>query len=509
MAKTSKSGKSSRKAVSGGLMAIIVVIVLIIAAFFIYISGLLPRTLTGVTITETRADGTTGTIKNYSLLETNYRFQEVFNSYANYGMVSQEHLDEVYNEETGETYRDWLLKETAKEMKTLALVNRAAKDSGFLEYSKAREYAAWDTDTLDLYAQMYGFQNSQQYLEALYGKGMTKRNFVDYSASEILIQEYGTYIKQFDPAIVPTDDQIQAKFDEDPSQYAVATFNYFTISAGTDANGNETSITDAIAAAKKIVSTAKDSASFRQACLDYLKAKDSEASLEAFDNDADPTLYENYTAAQASYLNADVKNFVFSEAKAGDAKVIETETAAYAVFVTESTIKEDKTVTFRTLTLTNETANDSEATPEQIAQAAQDLAAEAATYCTAGMDAFSFYNVVKNHTSDRNELLTGGYNSGVTEDYFAEGTESDFNSTQIECGKWLFEEGRKAGDIKIAISEDNKTVYVYYFEGAMTSWQNSVKNDLISANFNTWNSNLESGDPRYVVNAGLVQFFYK
>ena len=88
MAKTSKSGKSSRKAVSGSMMAIIIAIVLIIACFFTYISGILPKTLTGVSITETRDNGTTGTVKNFSLLETNFHFQEVYNSYANYGMVS-------------------------------------------------------------------------------------------------------------------------------------------------------------------------------------------------------------------------------------------------------------------------------------------------------------------------------------------------------------------------------------------------------------------------------------
>ncbi|WP_034449927.1 hypothetical protein [Butyrivibrio sp. AE2032] len=504
MAKTSKSGKSSRKAVSGSMMAIIIAIVLIIACFFTYISGILPKTLTGVSITETRDNGTTGTVKNFSLLETNFHFQEVYNSYANYGMVSSEHLDEVYNEETGETYRDWLLKEAAKEMKTLALVERAAKNNGFMQYSKAREYAAWDVDTLDLYSQMYGYQTSQQYLSAIYGTGMTKRSYVDFSSREVLVQEYGFYLKQFDTTIVPTAEQIQARFDEDPSQYAIATFNYFTITAGTDADGNETSLSDAIAAAKKIAESTKDSASFREAALAYLQGKG--ASATSFDDGADPTLYENYSYSQASYLNTDVKNFVYNEAKAGDVKVIETDTGAYVVYVAECKVDDSKTVAYRTLTLNNETASKTDATAEEIAQAAQALAAEAATYCTQGLDPFTFYNVVKEHTSDRNELLTGGYNAGVTEDYFVATDENGFNNTQVECGQWLFEDGRKTGDVKIAISEDQKTVYVYYFEGSCTAWENSVKNNIISENFNTWNTSLESGNPLYVVNAGLMKY---
>ena len=95
MAKTSKSGKSSRKAVTGGLAAVIVVIVLIVIGFFVYISGILPKTLTGVGITETLSDGSVRTVKNFSILETNFHFQEVFSNYSNYGMVPQDNLDEI------------------------------------------------------------------------------------------------------------------------------------------------------------------------------------------------------------------------------------------------------------------------------------------------------------------------------------------------------------------------------------------------------------------------------
>ena len=80
MAKTTKSGKSSRKAVTGGMIAVIVAIILIIACFFTYISGILPLTMTGISITETLADGSTKTVKNYSLLETNLHFKQYLQS---------------------------------------------------------------------------------------------------------------------------------------------------------------------------------------------------------------------------------------------------------------------------------------------------------------------------------------------------------------------------------------------------------------------------------------------
>ena len=141
MSKTSKSGKANKKVVSGGVITIVVAFVLIIVCFFTYISGVLPRTLTGISITETLPDGSTNTIRNYSVLESNFHFKEVYDSYSQYGMVSEDRLDEVVGSEGKETYRDMLLRETATQMRTLALVERAAKQSGFMEMSNAYKLA--------------------------------------------------------------------------------------------------------------------------------------------------------------------------------------------------------------------------------------------------------------------------------------------------------------------------------------------------------------------------------
>ena len=505
MAKTSKSGKSSRKAVAGGMVAVIVVIVLIVVGFFVYISGILPKTITGVSITETLADGSTKTVKNYSVLETNFHFKEVFNNYSNYGMVSEENLDEIYSEETGETYRDWILRETASEMRTLALVERAAKGSDFYQYSKAREYATYDLDTIDMYASLYGASSGQQYIASLYGTGMTKRSFVDFTAREALAQEYGAYLKQFDPAIVPTEEQIQAKFDENPAIYYVLDCSSYFIKAETDDAGSVIGLTDATAAANKIANAAKDTASFRKAVMDYLTEINDTAALATFDEDADPTYKAGFTYTQAMYLEADLKDYLFAEdSKVGEAKVISVDDGVYVVFIADKRLNEIKTVTYRTLTLNVDVKAD--ATEEEIAQAAQDLANEAATYCTEGLDPLTFYKLIKDHTTTRTEMIDGGYKSGATADQFISTDDNPLDSAQMSAGQWLFDGSRKTGDIKIVISDDQKTGYVYYFEAARPTWQNTVRNDLITANFNTWNSNLEtSNDPKYVVNAGLVQ----
>ena len=507
MAKTSKSGKANRKVVSGGVIVIIVAVVLIIACFFTYISGILPRVLTGVAITETLPDGTTKTVKNFNLHETNMHFQEVLNTYSSYGMVSKDNLDAIYNESTGETYRDWILREAASQMKTLAFVERAAQQSGFMQYSKAHDYAAAQAASVDAYAAMYGFQSAQQYMAAMYGTGMTTRDFIDFSAREILVTEYGYYLKQFDPSVVPTNEQVQAEFDANPNKYYTYDFNRYFITADKDADGNITGLADAVAAANKIANATKDSASFRKAVMDYLKEKGDETSLASFEDDADPTFNEGYTNESIAYMDSDIQDFFYGDSKPGDVKVIETTTGAFVVYLADRKLDDTKTVSYRVLTLTNDVAKKTDATPEEIAQGAQDLAAEAATYATSGMDPLSFYNVVKNHSTGE-AMLDGGYTSGATADAFVTSDEENpLDMAQVQAGMWLFEDGRQQGDVKIFISDDQKTVYVYYFEESAPAWQNAAKTTMITANFSKWNSDLMANDPQYEVNAGFMRVF--
>ena len=507
MAKSTKSGKANKKVVSGGMIVAVVAIVLVIACFFTYISGILPRTLTGVSITETLPDGTTRTVRNYSLLETNMHFKEVFSNYANYGMVSEELLDTIYNESTGETYRDWLLRETANQMKTLALVERAANESGFMQYSKARDYASVECESIEGMSALYGYPSAQQYMAAMYGTGMTTRSYIDFYSREILVQEYGSYLKQFDPAVVPTAEQIQAKFDENPYVYYIYDFNRYFIMAEKDEEGNIIGSEKALEAANKIAAATTDSASFRQAVIDYLTEENNEASLATFEDDADPTYNTGYTYESIQYMDQGIQDFSYSDSKVGDTTVVETSTGCFVIYLADKKLDETQTVDYRVLALTNEAAVTG-ATPEAIAQGAQDLAAEAATYCTNGMDAFSFYNIVKDHSEYGQAMLDGGYNSGVTADAFASSDENaPLELCQVQAGMWLFEEGRQPGDVKIIISDDQRTVYVYYFEASHTAWENAVRNDMINTNFNAWNAALSTGNVLYEVNAGLMQFF--
>ena len=503
MAKTTKSGKANKSLVSGGMIVVIVAFILIIACFFTYISGVLPKALTGITITENNTDGTSKNLQSYSVLESNFHFKEVYDSYSQYGMVSADTLDNISNQETGETYRDVLLREAASQMKTLTLVERAAKDSGFMEISKARELAAKNLETLELYAKLYGYPSGQSYLKALYGTGMTKRLYTDFAAREVLVNEYGSYLKQFDPSIIPSDDAVLAKYNEDTTIYCTLDYNLYFIKAETDKDGKVIGMDAAVKAANKVADATTDSTSFRDAVLEYVTGTGDEATIATFDNGADPTYTEDFTYSVATYMDEAVKSYLFGDSKTGDTKVIQTEFGAYVIFIADKNNGDEKTVTYRMLTLSTNVKSD--ATDEEKAAALQKTIADAQAMCPAGMKPIDFYKLVKEKTTNLNDKLEGGYNVQNAE-YFVSTEDDPVDPSVVEAGKWLFEEGRKQGDVYVIASEDKQTVYVFYFETTRPAYEVTIRNDLISSKFADWNSKLNTGNTGYVINAGLCRY---
>ena len=110
------------------------VVLLIVAGFFVVISGLPQKLLTGEKIVLKNEDGTVReTVDKVSVAELSYYYYQVINSMG-YG-IDPDTLDTVYDEENGKTYRDMILDVAAQEAMNSRLMNKAAKESGFMEHS--------------------------------------------------------------------------------------------------------------------------------------------------------------------------------------------------------------------------------------------------------------------------------------------------------------------------------------------------------------------------------------
>ena len=175
MAKSTKKAKKGKSKAKLALGVIIVIMALFAAGYFVYFAGILPQVLPGITITETKADGTTGKVADLSVLEANYYYMSIYSMYAQYGILNADKLDTVVNSTTGQTYRELLLSQGAEEAMGLILLEREADSKGFREMSQAARCAKLELESLRGISKLYNYPTVDKYIAAQYGTGMTSR----------------------------------------------------------------------------------------------------------------------------------------------------------------------------------------------------------------------------------------------------------------------------------------------------------------------------------------------
>lgn len=502
--KKSKSGKKSKAKLALGL--VVAVMILFVAGYFVYFSGIIPQLLPGMTITETK-DGATVKVKDLSVLETNYYFMNIYSMYSQYGMITSESLDSVFNSTTGQTYREYLLSQGAEEALANVLMEREADAKGFRSMSAADKAAKDELESLRGMSQLYGYPTLDRYIAAQYGTGMTSRLYRQCMARGLYADEYQQYISQFDPSIVPTDNSIREAYKANPAAYDNVDFNYYLVTAAT--KDGKTDIEGAKKDAQWIADKSTDAKSFRNAVMTYLKGKGDTESLKEYDKDADPTSVTDMTKANIEQqYDANLAAFLFADGrKAGDKTVVETKTGAYVVILNGRKLDEDKEVSYRTLTLSND-SNGKERTDEQIAADAKALADKAAQLAPAGMSSLDFYKLVKANSKDKDEMMDGGFVAGETKADMTEAEDGKEVDAQTKAAAdWLFDESRKTGDIYIKTSADNKTVTIYFFEKSSPAWMGEARNAKITENVNKLKESLKATNPQFVVNTDLVKNF--
>lgn len=507
MAKSTKKSKTKKSKAKVVLGIVVTIMILFVAGYFVYFSGIIPQILPGMTITETK-DGATVKVKDLSVLETNYYYMNIYSMYSQYGMISSESLDTVFNSTTGQTYREYLLSQGAEQALENVLIEREADAKGFRDMSAANKAAKDELESLRGLSKLYGYPTVDRYIAAQYGTGMSSRLYRQCMARGLYADEYTQYISQFDSSIVPTDDSLKSDYQANPAAYDNVDFNYYLVTAAT--KDGKTDIEGAKKDAQWIADKTKDAKSFRDAVMTYLKGKGDTEALKEYDGDKDPTAVSDMTKASVEqYYDANLAAFLFAEGrKAGDKTVVETKTGAYVVLLNERKLDEEQTVTYRTLTLNNDAKSGQTRTDEQVASDAKALAEKAATLAPAGMTSIDFYKLVKANSSDKDEMMDGGYVAGETKADMTEVEDGKELDAQTKAAaEWLFDGSRKAGDVYVKTSSDNRTITVYYFEKSSPAWLVEARDAKITENVKKFKESLKANNPQYVVNSDLVKKF--
>lgn len=514
-AKTKKHIKVSTK----NKIIITVVIIFLALLCFAYIAnetGLPAKVLPGAKIVHT-VDGKEKTVKRVSIVEMNYYYALTYNQYVQYGLIKDEStLDEVYNPANGQTYRDMLWENAANSAQTQYLLYEAAEKAGFKPVAADR-YAETQVDAVrescDYMNTLRGSNmTADQYLQNMYGKGMTVQIYRKIMKRAAVVDEYRTSLQQ--STFVPNQADLQAKFDEDPEKYTYAHFQLYFIQADIPENATDEqkqkALDEALKKAQAISDGCVNAVEFQTRVMQVC----TEEYRDRFAKGETPTAKSGYNKEQIASISPEFADFCFdpnTEANSGMAFIDKESIGAYAALFEDTYVDDTPVCSYRVLKLDDDLLKDISKTLEQKAPSHQKLHAKAAEYMASVTTEEQFSELAKKYSVDSSTFLIGGYVSGVKESDFKgtvleEGGEPQLAPEDQQLKDWLMDPSRKKGDMLII--DCVASVNLYYYCDSVPLWMDTIRTDMTSENYNTWYTGTVS-DTSYstVVNHGLIDFF--
>ena len=320
--KTEKSGKAKTKkhmkvSKKNKIIATIVVVLLVLVCFcyFAHQTGLPAKILPGAKVVQT-VDGKEKKIKNISIVEMNYYYYTTLSQYTGAGIVKNEDdLDKVYNTNNGQTYREMIWESAANAAQEQILVEKAADADESFKSTAAKDYAEVQVQSMrnsvKQYNEFYGSNmTADQYLQRSYGKGMTVQIYRKIMRRAAVVDEYIQYVKQFKS--VPTDDQVMAKYNEDPNSYKTVKMQLYFVAADSNKDSTEEEKKAAMQAAEEKAHKIADN------CTNYLdfqirvRSVCDEKYLKRMNDGEDPTSLDGLTKADIESYNKDFAELCFN-----------------------------------------------------------------------------------------------------------------------------------------------------------------------------------------------------
>lgn len=427
--------KKKKKLSQGWIFAIVICLI---------VAVLIGTVLVVRTVRNNRTVLTVGDHK-VSVKEFNYFYNSTANnlsSYASYlGIETGKPLDEQYVTSNGAMYlglfgisSDYLTDKEADEdgvynVTWAQLIASAAKDSAVTYYSLYNEAmkAGYEIDdhlqheideqmeVMQGYADTNG-ESLNSLIKRVFGSGCTVEGYRNYLTVTHVASHYPS-------SITYSDEEIQARYDESPETFEVATYYLYTVTASSfveaDEDGNKADPTDA----------------------EKTQAEEDAKAMEAeFDVEKATVKTDNTRAAVTSSVSEEAAAWVFDTAKADDVKLFANEEGT-TYYVVKLLDKSDY-LTMKGLELV--ISADSEELAEGEETAADKVAAIKASL-EADPSEENFRALIEQYGGEAEDIngLTRASVAGVSNDVLT----------------WFMEE-RKAGDW-VAAESNGSTIFLY------------------------------------------------
>ena len=362
------------------------------------------------------------------------------------------------------TMEDYLIESTNTSLQEVLNVVAKARENNFQLSDEQKAAVKEALSSAETEAKNYGFTSVDKYMKARFGDGCSLDSYEDYLNLYMLFSGYANQLSQ---DFKPSADELKAAYEKDPSAYDLVNLTYISVNAEStkvEPEKSEEGSTDATSATDATAAT--ESAAPETVYTDEAKEtarKQADAYAEEMPPTATTVSYNKSTVS--SYLSEDIASWLFDAArKEGDAMVFarnEENTSYYTVRFNSRDTNDYSLINANIISITKDTAEVKEG--EQTAQQKRDTLMDSVKE---GMSDEEFAEAVT-------KLSYSSSTTSVTKSYTVE-----------EIRDYLFDESRKAGDLK-AFETDSAYYVVRYASTEEESYRDTlVKNALWSEFYN-------------------------
>lgn len=448
---------------------------------------------------------------NYFYIDTVNNFYSQYSSYAAmFGLDLTKPLNEqISNEETGATWADDFLDSAKSTAQATYALTDAAEAAGFTMPEATQAQLDLTFNNISAYAKLYGYEDAEGYLKAMYGNGATLEGYKKYATMTSLADAYNT---AYGENLTYTDADLRAAEEGKYVNYSSFTYNSYYLSTSkfleggtTDDEGTITYSDEEKAASVQAAEEAANSLIGEEiTTLEELDAAIAALPINA-ETTASSTAYEDTLYTK---VNTVVRDWVADDSRAeGDMTVIpanstdaegnETVNGYYVVYFVSSNDNEFALKNVRHILVSFEGGttdeNGSTTYSDEEKAAAKTAAEELLAQWKSGEATEDSFAALANEESSDGDGTTGG----LYEDIYPGQMVANFES-------WCYDDSRKAGDTGIVETEYGYHVMYFVGNSELTYRDYQIENELRSEDLETWYTEtvnamtVTDGDTKYL-----------
>jgi len=498
LAQTQKDQKAKRKKRITAI-TIITVLVIVSAVAITINSSFIRRTIPVVTI-----DGI-----GFTAAEFEYYFNMEYSEYREFmsqfqGMedllpnTSRPLSSQIYNEETGETWAEFITSMAFANMAELASLYNAAKAAGFELSQEQKEELEYELAMVEIQAMISGFPTSDMLLQRMFGNSMNERIYRKIMEFLSISRNYSEHIRE---SFSYTSDTLAAYYNENRDEFDA--FNFRQMFISTEINDEQTfEDEDDFEAAISVAA----SEAYEKALEIAGSISSEEDFINAAANREDETFDPDSTLNRmlSGWLEPEISEWLLEDTRAfGDTTVIYNEQGSLIIFFLSRDDNSYRTVGMRQILFARDRINPAdfpEGEHDPGYQVALELAErevqERAEYVYAlftamGENENALLELMEEHSDDDTE---GGYYSNITMiPYQSQYIMAMRVVPEIET--WLFDEERAIGDSALIYTADFG-YHLIYFTGFGEIFSELIADDRMRTRDHTaWLDSFTHGVP--------------